>query len=545
MRFYRRSVLKELLRFLSCLLAVTAVCMSAAGAAVTIAKEGTSNPTLLYEGKPMFKFGPLPETAVFAMKWGSRDLRHRAWLGWIAANGFGYGRVYPESGYARMSGGKPGYAPLLLDADGRIFPFEVVRWERGKPVVDLSKFDREYWSNMARVIRECARRGIVLQMQLYQRVYFEYEQQEAHEGWVTNYFNPANNVNGFEVPEERTGDGLWSKLTGLLDGLIGGEGPREGYGLFQAMTQGTVWRDLHRQWVEHILDAIGDNGNVMIDLMNEAGFNKGMTRDWVEFTLDIIERWEKETDNDLRVGMDFDHAYKAFLKSGDAAELEYILAHPRLDLIIAEGAESHVVPTLVAGDREALHKDIAVEYRRRYRKPVISTNSPAYGAQDDLEALHLYQWYSLMTKVQGVGVYAKDYAIDFSKPPHPEYARRARILTRFFETLKDYAALQPAPEKAVTGPGEHRLALSSSKEAVVYVHTGRSGEEVGAGAHLALKATDMPEGAVAIKAVDPGSGRSRQWQGRVRDGMLAMELPGFEKDLAIHIVSASQGHERP
>jgi hypothetical protein len=352
----------------------------------------------------------------------------------------------------------------------------VARWEEGRPIIDLTRFNSEYWQNMARLIEECAERGIVLQMQLYQRVYFE----EGEDSWDTDYFNPDNNVNGFEVPEDDSG-GLVDAVTEPVEELVAGEEDDSGYGLLKAMAQDTVWWDIHRQWVEHILDATGDKGNVIIDLMNEGAFNKGMTKDWIEFTLDIIERWEKDTGNDLLVGMDFDHYYKAFSKTGDTEPLKYILSHPRLDVIIAEGAESHVVPYLAAGDREPLHEDLVVEYRRRYRKPVISTNSPAYGALDDLKSLHVYQWYSLMTKVQGAGVYAKDYAIDFSSRPLPECAKRARILVRFFEALEAYAALEPISEKVVSGPTEYQLVMASPKEVVVYLYAGEAGDAVAKG----------------------------------------------------------------
>src|SRR3712207_9406569 len=80
--------------------------------------------------------------------------------------------------------------------------------------------------------------------------------------------------------------------------------------------------------------------------MNEGAFAHGITKAWIEFTLDIIEHWEKQTGNDLLAGMDLDHFYKK-----NEPELEYILAHPRMELIIAEGSEGHIVPELVAGAR--------------------------------------------------------------------------------------------------------------------------------------------------------------------------------------------------
>jgi hypothetical protein len=508
-------------------LIVVSLCAWPAAAAITIANKGTANPTLLYQGRPMFKVGPLPESPVFAVKWGSTTFDHERWLNWMAANRLKYGRVYPESGYQWMPRG----------VDGRVYPFKVVRWRQGRPIVDLARFNPEYWQNVARVVEECAKRGIVLQLQLYQRVYFQ-----GRSGWNANYFNPANNVNKFPVPE-KVGR-LKKTATNFFDALIGRQAPaRNGYGLIQAMAEDTVWRDIHRLWVRHILNAIGDNGNVIIDLMNEGAFNKGMTKDWIESTLDIIDQWERDTGNDLRVGMDFDHLYKAFLKTGDAEPLEYVLSNPRLDVIICEGSESHVVPTLVAGERrEPLHKDLALEFRQRYRKPVISTNSPSRGPQDDQEALQLYQWYSLMTKVQGVGVYAKRYeTLDLTSPALREYAARARILMRFFDSLNEYAALAPDSDMIVSGPGQYRLALGSSKEVALYLYTGTRRDKTRKRARLELQSLALPDGEVSIVALDPHDGHSLHWQGRVQAGALATELPTFDKDLALHIVPLRQG----
>jgi len=130
---------------------------------ITIANAGTDNPTLLFEDKPMLKVGPLPEVVPFAVGWGSMIFPHQKWLDWMQKYRLGYGRVYPESGHPWVS----------YDADKRLIPFEIVRWEEDRPIVDLTRFNRAYWQNFARVIQECADRGIVLQIQLYQRVFFQ------------------------------------------------------------------------------------------------------------------------------------------------------------------------------------------------------------------------------------------------------------------------------------------------------------------------------------------------------------------------------------
>jgi hypothetical protein len=159
----------------------------------------------------------------------------------------------------------------------------------GSPIVDLTRFNPIYWANISRVIQEAASRGIALQIQLYQRVFFA----PTTDGWPLNYFNPVNNINKYAVPAGRGGYGLW-----------------------KAMAENTVWKNIHQQWVNHLLDAVGDSANAVIDLMNEGSFAEGITRPWVESTLDIIEAWEQRTGNDILVGMDFDH----FLKTDGGAQ---------------------------------------------------------------------------------------------------------------------------------------------------------------------------------------------------------------------------------
>jgi len=479
-------------RFLIVAVPVALAMANAATAQITIANKGTVNPTLLYRGRPFLKIGPLPEVALFAVEWGSRDFPHEQWLDWMQEHELGYGRVYPENGQPWMP----------YDADRRIFPFEVVRWSEGKPIVDITKFNPAYWDNFARVIRECADRGIILHMQLYQRVFFQSKL------WPTNYFHPDSNVNRYPIPPGS-----------------------DGYGLWKVMAEDTVWRDVHRQWVEHVLDGVGDSGNVLIDLMNEGAYKNALTQEWIDYTLDIIEDWERRTGNDLLVGMDFDH----FFKKQDPG-LEYVLSHPRMDLIICEGSEAHVVKDLFAGDRRKQTEELSVKYRLLHKKPIVSANSPTYSAHENPEELRLYQWYSMMVKLQGVGVYAKTYPLDFSDAPLRQYARESKTLVGFFEGLRDYVSLDLASEKVADGPGEYRLALAARKETVVYLHTEGFGQTVAAGRRLALRDLEMPNGRVAVTMLHPSSGKTASASAAITDGKLALELAEFFEDLAVHIV---------
>ncbi|MGK7397309.1 MAG: DUF6298 domain-containing protein [Candidatus Cyclobacteriaceae bacterium M3_2C_046] len=468
-------------------------------AQITVLNKGTQNPSLMYKGKPMLKIGPLPEVVVFSLQWGSSDFPHQEWLDWMEKNGLGYGRVYPESG------GNPW---VSHNADGRLFPFELVDWNEDKPVVDLTRFNEAYWKNFKRIISECAQRGIVLQMQLYQRVFFAPRQGPTY--WSSNYFNPENNINNFTIPK----------------------GPG-GYGLWDAMAKEEPWKSLHKKWVEHILEGIGNNGNVMIDLLNEASFKEGMTEAWIETTLDIIENWERNTGNDILVGMDFDHMYKQ-----NDPRIEYVLAHPRMELIICEGSESHVVPDLVAGDKRIpQHKDIAKLYREKYRKPVISTNSPGYSVDEELEAIHLYQWYSMMVKVQGVGVYAKKYPLNFNDTVVQSYGKRSKALTDFFKNIKNYERLQFSENSIKSAPGKYQLVLASEDEMVIYLHKGEIAQTNNKNANLVLTNLNKKnETKAKIILLHPMTCLTQIYSGRINDDQLLIELPEFNNDVAVHVL---------
>jgi hypothetical protein len=463
---------------------------------LTIANPGTENPTLLYGGKPMLKIGPLPEVVPFAVEWGSTAFPHREWLDWMQKHRLGYGRLYPESGYP--------WVPY--DADKRLIPFEIVRWEEGRPIVDLTRFNEDYWQHFARVIQECADRGIILQIQLYQRVFFQTRDDVAT--WETNYFHPRNNVNGFPIPHGRNGYVLWNEMVEHPD-----------------------WRKIHFLWVQHILDAIGERGNVIIDLMNEGAFKNQVSEAWIEYTLDIIEGWERRTGNDLLVGMDFDHFYKK-----NDPGLEYVLGHPRMELIICEGSEGHVVRDLTAGERKPIKEALAAKYRTRYRKPVVSTNSPGYSVHENPDALRLYQWCSMMTKVQGIGVYAKTYPIDFDDENVNKYARQSQILMEFFESLKDYVALKPEAARITRGPGKYRLIMASNEEIVVYLHSGEFSRRIDTDEQLVLDNVPMKGGKVFVMLLYPATGKKEYHTATMHNGRLSMALNGFYEDLVIHVL---------
>jgi len=243
----------------------------------------------------MLKLGPLPEVAVFAVGLGSASFDVEAWLDWMAQHQMGYGRVYAESGYDPWQ---------AHDSDERIYPFDVVRREQGHPVVDLTRFNQPYWDNVQRVISACAKRDIVLHIQLYQRVFFELNQRTDF--WLKNYFHPQNNVNGY--PETR---------------LPSGQKSRNGHWLWHAMATHPEWRKVHRAWVEHILNAVGDNGNVLIDLMNEANFRHNHRRSYSTSRISRLRSGRRWREDEMRNGSVI---YARFLRTPSKMNVQGVLS---------------------------------------------------------------------------------------------------------------------------------------------------------------------------------------------------------------------------
>ena len=200
------------------------------------------DPILLYKGKPVFKFGPMSETSTFAFKLGSEAYDAEMWADWQQENGMGYVRCYPEQGYGWVD----------TEAKGRLFPFRQV-----KPLsFDLDEFNLEYWENFRNVAAALKERDIIIHLQLVQVCYFKDWAPEARR-WNCNYWNPKNNVNAWTAnlkPE------------------------------FPFAMDHTAALNHWKRYLNAILNAVGDLGNVLFDLGNELNTDIS----WIDWTLGIF-----------------------------------------------------------------------------------------------------------------------------------------------------------------------------------------------------------------------------------------------------------------
>ena len=79
-------------------------------------------------------------------------------------------------------------------SDRRIEGFEIYPYARrpdGR--YDLNRWNDEYWQRFERLLRETARRNIVVQIEVWDR--FDYTDHTSEKHWQAHPYNPANNVN--------------------------------------------------------------------------------------------------------------------------------------------------------------------------------------------------------------------------------------------------------------------------------------------------------------------------------------------------------------
>lgn len=494
---------------------------------LTIANRGTKNPTILYNGKPMLWVGSVREQGLFAFPWDSSrsvfknlEQTHEQWAEWQKANEMGYARAYPESGYVWMEEGPE---------SEKIYPWTVVRWEDDHPVVDLTKFDPTYWREFAKTIRKCKDNDIVLLIQLYQACYFlSYYSggygAKGSEGeltwWQACYFHPNNNINKWPI-------GTTWPPTGQPCGMDYPQRVVDDY-------PNGPWWVLHETYVRKILDAIGDQGHVIIDLGNEVGYRReGLhCHQWVEKTLDVIEQWERQNGVDILVGMD-EHFW--FRVSG---KRDWVRKHPRLELLIVHGAKDVIHEEGYDFKRGNTPRHPG-QLRTECKKPCVSIHNQSErvkAADRDAGFQRLYQWLALMQKVQGIASYGYGKFID--EPEEKEqWERHTRFMMDFFHSLQDYADLTLSDDKIQSAPKQchYRHMRQSAKEAVVYLHTQEFGVTVRAGERLTLSNLDLPDGEVELRILKPKDSAITRAKGRIRGGSLEVDLPQFCEDIGVYV----------
>ena len=494
---------------------------------LTIANKGTDNPTILYNGKPMLRAGSVSEQALFAFPWDSshsvlknETQTHEQWAQWQRKSGMGFARAYPESGYTWMEKGPE---------SEKIYPWNVVCRKDGHPVVDLTQFDPTYWKEFAKTIRKCKEKDIVLLIQLYQACYFlgyfpggygAAPSENELTWWQASYFHPDNNVNKWPI-------GTTWPPTGQPCGMDFPQRVVDDY-------PDGPWWILHKTYVQKILDAVGDQGHVIIDLGNEVGYRREGLHcyEWVERTLDIIEQWEKQHAVDILVGMDEHFWFRV------PSKRDWVRKHRRLEVLIVHGFKDVVHEEGYDFKRGNTPRHPG-KLRVECRKPCVSIHNQSErvkAADRHAGFQRLYQWLAMMQKVQGIGSYGYGKFID-DPTERKTWESQTRFLMDFFNRLHNYADLALSDATIASAPEQchYRCMLQSAKEAVVYLHTQDFGMTVPAGKVLTLRNLDLPDGQVKLWILKPKDSTRAKSAEMIRGSSLEVRLPEFCEDICVYV----------
>ncbi|BBO34365.1 DUF6298 domain-containing protein [Lacipirellula parvula] len=145
---------------------------------------------------------------------------------------------------------------------------------------DLTQFNPWYWNRLRDFAKECDDKGLVL---LHQN-YFQHNILEAGAHWADSPWRPANNVNGllpFPEPPPYVGD----KRIFLAETFYDVTNPQ--------------LRELHREYIRQCLFNVSDRTNV---IQLTSGEYSGPLH-FVEFWIDVISEWERETGRDALVAV--------------------------------------------------------------------------------------------------------------------------------------------------------------------------------------------------------------------------------------------------
>lgn len=152
-------------------------------------------------------------------------------------------------------------------------------WD-GLSQYDLTRFNPWYWKRLRDFAGHCDEQGLVL---LHQH-YFQHNIIEAGAHWADSPWRSANNVNAplpFPEPPPYVGD----KRIFLAETFYDVANPR--------------LRELHRGYIRKCLDNFADRSNV---IQLTSGEFSGPLH-FVEFWIDVITEWERETGRKVTVGL--------------------------------------------------------------------------------------------------------------------------------------------------------------------------------------------------------------------------------------------------
>jgi hypothetical protein len=233
--------------------------------------------------------------------------------------------------------------------------FEVYPFKQGKDgKYDLGKWNREYWDRFERMLRETEKRGIIVQIEVWDR--FDYTDTGGADRWQIHPYNPKNNVN--YTYEE----------SGFAERYPDHPGANRQPFFFTTPNQrnNAAVLKYQQRFVEKMLEHTVRRGNVLYCMDNETSGEEEWGRYWAEFimaraakkgkTVFVTEMWDNWKLTDDVHKRTFDHPERYDFvdvsqnnhNSGEKHwdnflfAREYLSAHPRpMNTIKTYGADGN------------------------------------------------------------------------------------------------------------------------------------------------------------------------------------------------------------
>jgi len=149
-----------------------------------------------------------------------------------------------------------------------------------------------------------------------------------------------------------------------------------------------------------------------------------------------------------------------------------------------------------------------------------------------------YLWLGMMMKIQCLGLYEKgnhtqENLLQMSEAK--ELGIFNRTLMKFFNNITDYAALKCRYDIIEKSPKvRQKLALCSSNETIIYLHSGFGVSQVG-GTELGLNNLEMPEGIVSVQYIHPDTGEIITGRTIIDGGSAKLVLPAFYENIVVYL----------
>ena len=195
-----------------------------------------------YRGKPMLLFGGSDRDNVF--QWAGDGTRLTDHLNLLAKCG---------GNYIRCTMSSREYTPQGYRWDGSPYPFAKIGDK-----YDLRQWNDAYWQKLRTFLVETRKRGIIVQLEFWDRWNESGDSRSARFGWYDSPWNPNNNV---------TYD--WS------DSPLLKSGKTDFYNAlhYAAVKKAPVLLPLQKRLVEKVIDEVIDNGHghVLFQVDNESG----------------------------------------------------------------------------------------------------------------------------------------------------------------------------------------------------------------------------------------------------------------------------------